>query len=44
MHECLAGTLAAGAGGGSDTVPGRVCSEVALSRSHLIQPARGRLV
>jgi len=44
VHEGLGGLMAAGAGSRDTVVPGGVCAEVALPRSHLVQPARRELV
>ena len=42
--ERLRGALAPGAGGGTVVGPGRVGAEVALTRSHLVEAARGKPV
>ena len=44
MFESLGGVLTARAGGGGIVVPGGVGADVALPRSHLVEPAGGELV
>jgi len=44
MFKSLGGLVTAGAGGRGVVAPGGVCTEVALSRPHLVEAARGELV